>query len=116
MTSERIIEVLELYERELQPIAAGYDGMQRLGLTGPASDRVYLKVKHLLEMIPKIRGFVSCDAETSPDRRNALREKAFRWLGFMQGALWALELHEIDELRRHNMPPDAPFVPDGSAQ
>lgn len=31
-------------------------------------------------------------------------EKAFRWLGFVQGWLWATERRTIDVLRRDNMP------------
>jgi hypothetical protein len=32
-------------------------------------------------------------------------EKACRWLGFIQGALWADGVYSIEELKRHNMPP-----------
>ncbi len=28
--------------------------------------------------------------------------KVFRWLGFVQGVFWALEIYTIDELKRHN--------------
>jgi hypothetical protein len=31
-------------------------------------------------------------------------EKAFRWLGFIQGWLWARGLYSIDELKEHNKP------------
>src|SRR5260370_41015983 len=34
-------------------------------------------------------------------------EKKFRWLGFIQGAMWVLDVSSIDELKRMNMPPDA---------
>ena len=36
-------------------------------------------------------------------------EKAFRWLGFIQGAMWVLELRTVDEMRRDNAPPDEEF-------
>lgn len=29
-------------------------------------------------------------------------DKAFRWLGFIQGALWAQKIYTIDELKTHN--------------
>lgn len=29
-------------------------------------------------------------------------EKAFRWIGFVQGVLWAHKIYSIDELREHN--------------
>ncbi len=35
--------------------------------------------------------------------------KVFRWLGFMQGVLWTLNVYTIDELRRHNMPEGTEF-------
>ncbi|RJO60011.1 hypothetical protein C4544_06605 [candidate division WS5 bacterium] len=31
-------------------------------------------------------------------------EKAGRWLGFIQGTLWALNIYSIDEMRDHNRP------------
>ena len=36
-------------------------------------------------------------------------EKALRWLGFLQGALWALGLQSIEESKRHNMPEGVSF-------
>jgi len=34
------------------------------------------------------------------------REKVLRWLGFLQGALWAARLLTIDELKAQNRPDD----------
>jgi len=31
-------------------------------------------------------------------------EKAFRWLGFVQGCLWSCRVYTVDQLKRHNMP------------
>lgn len=31
-------------------------------------------------------------------------EKAMRWLGFMQGAMWALGVYTIEELKNHSRP------------
>jgi hypothetical protein len=31
-------------------------------------------------------------------------EKKMRWLGFVQGALWMLGVHSVEELKQHNMP------------
>jgi hypothetical protein len=31
-------------------------------------------------------------------------EKAMRWLGFLQGALWALGFYSLDELKNHSRP------------
>jgi hypothetical protein len=35
-------------------------------------------------------------------------EKKFRWLGFIQGALWADGLCDIDDLKRMNAPQEKP--------
>jgi hypothetical protein len=34
------------------------------------------------------------------------REKSMRWLGFVQGFLWAMHVATIDELKSVNRPPD----------
>lgn len=31
-------------------------------------------------------------------------EKAMRWLGFMQGALWSIDIFSLDELKDHSRP------------
>jgi methionine salvage enolase-phosphatase E1 len=31
-------------------------------------------------------------------------EKAMRWLGFVQGTIWASGFNTIEQLKRHNMP------------
>lgn len=36
-------------------------------------------------------------------------EKAMRWLGFLQGVEWALNLVTLEELKRMNMPPEEQF-------
>jgi hypothetical protein len=35
-------------------------------------------------------------------------DKVFRWLGFMQGVLWTLDVYTLDELKAHNMPDGPP--------
>lgn len=31
-------------------------------------------------------------------------DKAFRWLGFVQGVLWTLRIYTLDELKNHSRP------------
>lgn len=78
MTNEKILDVLNIYEARL-----------RLS-EGPF-------VEHLREMIPKVRVFIE----------EGRRDKVFRWLGFMQGAMWMLGIYSIDEMKAHNAPPGA---------
>lgn len=54
-----------------------------------------VKVEHMLWMI--------AEALSWPADR---LEKKFRWLGFIQGGLWADGLASIDELKKMNMPTD----------
>jgi len=43
------------------------------------------------------------------------REKAMRWLGFIQGAItWGLELCEIDDLKDMNRPDESSFDGEGT--
>ncbi len=46
---------------------------------------------------------------TMPDQMETMldhqqTEKAMRWLGFMQGVLWARGVYTLNELRKHNAP------------
>lgn len=38
-------------------------------------------------------------------------EKKFRWLGFVQGALWDMGIQTIEEAKRQNMPAGEEFQP-----
>lgn len=38
--------------------------------------------------------------------REGRHEKAFRWLGFVQGALWSMDLATVKELKNINRPSD----------
>lgn len=57
------------------------------------------QLTHAAGMIPRIREFV----------REGRREKAMRWLGFVQGVLWCVGRYTIDELKSHNAP-DGPWA------
>jgi len=50
---------------------------------------------HLNTMIPKME-------EMSEKNDYVTREKLMRWIGFMQGVLWAQGAFTIDELREMN--------------
>lgn len=85
MTAEKIQKVLDIYERRLLK-----DERERGLKDGP---------NHVLEMIPLTREFVI----------HGRTEKAFRWLGFMQGVLWMSGYYTIDEMKQHNMPEGETF-------
>lgn len=96
MTPDKILEVVGLYETMLQrhgdaPARIGPDSISQSDVR-----RYSTKRAHLLTMPPRIREFVAAGRT----------EKAFRWLGFIQGALWADGYYSVDELAEHNRPAD----------
>ena len=60
-------------------------------------EETYSEPNHLLTMIPKME-------EMAEHNDYATREKLMRWIGFMQGTLWAWgdTNHTIDDFRAMN--------------
>lgn len=82
MTDARILKVLERYALDL-PHDITWDSEWGNG-----------KLSHCYGMIPQIREFLA----------DGRREKAFRWLGFMQGVFYAEGIYTIEEMAEHNRP------------
>lgn len=51
-------------------------------------------LRHLETMIPKAIDFF----------QHNRREKGFRWLGFIQGVLWAEGIYTVAQMKDHNRP------------
>ena len=88
MTKEKITEVLTLYESELAK--RGVDDPTRITDHGVLT-RIAME-RHLAWMCGEARKFVEADRI----------EKAMRWLGFVQGAMWTMGLRSIEEMRLDN--------------
>jgi len=58
-------------------------------------ERAYSQDHHLHTMIPKME-------EMAEHNDYATREKLMRWIGFMQGALWADCYFTVDDFRAMN--------------
>lgn len=93
MTNKKISQLLDGYEAKLLQLRDAHPsgrepwwGYQQI----PGTD----KMVHVLEMIPKMRKFLE----------EGRREKAFRWLGFLQCVFWMLNIYTIDELASHSRP------------
>ena len=86
MTDEKIREVLDSYEE--------YTGGEYWSATEWRHE-----MAHLHQMIPQMRVFLT----------DGRREKVMRWLGFMQGAFWAIGVFTIEDLMAHNKPEDEEF-------
>jgi len=89
MTGEKVLEVIAFYRSEFEARRVGpekhpYDSL-------PADDAAALR--HCHQMLDRMEEFV----------REGHMDKAFRWLGFLQGVLWRCGVFTLDELRHHNM-------------
>ena len=91
MTPEKMLEVIEVYrklfvERGVGKIDYPHDELLDSEVHG---------LEHCHGMLDKMDAFV----------REGRREKAFRWLGFIQGVLWAKRIFPLAELMDHNRSP-----------
>ncbi len=83
--------------------------MQRvIALYREEFDRLGVKKKdfpHFEKLIEPWRGLEHCYAMLDKMERfleEGEIEKAFRWLGFIQGYLWSCGIYRLDELMKHN--------------
>lgn len=88
MTEQRIVEAVSIYASKLAEL--GYQPERNVEATSFAR-----RMRHIAWMCVAVKAMVENDDQI---------EKAFRWLGFIQGALWSAELYSIEELRQHNKP------------
>ena len=87
MTEKRILDAIKAYKVRM----ADYPPFRmRDDVKSPSWDRRC----HLHWMCDQIPGFL----------KEGRREKVMRWLGFIQGTLWALDEYTIEEMKHHNMP------------
>jgi hypothetical protein len=94
VTDDKIREALDRYERV---IVDRYDY--------PSSSGVPPALAHALTMIPKMREMIVTtesimdNSATPLEDAIPVREKLMRWLGFLQGVLFAFGVYTIDEMR-----------------
>lgn len=90
MTNQKIREVIRIYRMMFME--------RRVGIADYPHDRLLCHdvegLEHCHGMLAKIETFLD----------EGRREKAFRWLGFLQGFLWAVRVYTLDELCSHNRP------------
>ena len=84
MTDDKCSEVLDRYEARLK---RAFPDDQ------PHTSRIK-RCNHLLRMIPQMRLYLV----------DGRREKFMRWLGFLQGSLWMLDIYSIEEMMEYNRP------------
>jgi len=98
MTKEKMIKVLDLYEKfldnkyKIKPLK--YEDNH------PNETE---SVSHMKAMIPEMREFIKEDTGLLYDMELVKTfGKVNRWFGFMQGILWRDGYYSLDELRSHN--------------
>lgn len=90
MTPENISEVIDVYKKFFadmgtEPIKYPHEKIL---------NDTFLSLSHCYGMLDDIEGFI----------KNDQIEKAFRWLGFIQGILWSTQKFSLTELKNHNRP------------
>jgi len=91
MTEEKIREAISLYRKKFVEMnivkeTCGLDSF-------PGSFKASLASCHAI--LDEVENFLE---EGSREKL----EKAFRWLGFIQGCLWSAGVYTINDLREHN--------------
>jgi hypothetical protein len=90
MDKNKIKEVSYMYEKFLKDkgcVSKKYDSETKL--IQPSEQEA---LSHILYMIEEIKKFI---------KENRV-EKAFRWLGFIQGLLWSYGIISLETLKEHN--------------
>ncbi len=90
MTVDKVLEVIEIYRKRFEKMGidkADYPHDELL-------ENTYMGLEHCYSMLDKMVEFV----------REGRMEKAFRWLGFIQGILWVEQEYTLTDLQNHNRP------------
>ena len=93
MTKEKVLEAISIYRERFG----------QMGITKKDFNHVLLMpgamhaLQHCYGMLDEMEIFV---AEGRID-------KVFRWLGFVQGVLWAYGYYSLENLKNHNRPDQA---------
>ncbi|PIP55763.1 MAG: hypothetical protein COX06_01695 [Candidatus Zambryskibacteria bacterium CG22_combo_CG10-13_8_21_14_all_42_17] len=93
MDGNKVLDVIALYRQKLEKVTVNEISHPYQALL-PNKDVRKRALLYCYNMLSKIEGFV---AENRMD-------KVFRWLGFIQGVLWVLQVFSLDDLKNHNRP------------
>jgi hypothetical protein len=86
MTKDKIRKVIDRYQPKLEGLLKSFAWEENA------------KLAHGLHMCKEIRKFLD-------DENSEKLDKAFRWLGFLQGVLWCEGIYTITEMASHNRTP-----------
>jgi len=102
MTKEKVMRVFEFYASRLQLARPGtpahqFDDVKAAGFQ-PWQMQEFSELAHLNFMCSEGQKLIE----------EGRTEKAMRWLGFLQGVLWARGFYSLDDLKNHSRP-DGPI-------
>ena len=100
MTREHLKRVLQDYDQHLSDL---WPGLVEEQLTRPETESKATTISHGWK-VAHLK-FMCIEAQTFVDQNRI--EKAMRWLGFLQGALWSHNHFSLEELKNHSKPPAA---------
>lgn len=95
MTGKKIKEVIDIYRERFKTIGL-IEPMEMDHDTLYDTSYYFKPLQHAHSMLNKIDAFVD----------DGRIDKAFRWLGFLQGVLWCKGWYTLNELKNHNRPSD----------
>lgn len=90
MNRERLINVLAIYEHKFELLKVLPERRPNGDINQPHEERL----SHVAWMVEEAKKLAN----------QGKIEKANRWLGFIQGFLWAKKFFTIEELKDHNRP------------
>jgi hypothetical protein len=90
MTGEKVSAVIAMYRRMFDELA----NVPAQKCSHDGTPDALAALSHCFAMLDEVDAFI----------REGRIEKAFRWLGFIQGCLWTSGVYSIEELKAHNMP------------
>lgn len=93
MDASKTLEVICIYRRKLESLNISKDRYPIEKLL-PLFFRKRKALAHCHQMLDQMEEFVI----------HGRMEKAFRWLGFVQGVLWTYRISPVLELKNHNRP------------
>ena len=90
MDSEKVLEVMGIYRDFFVKNGTKKKDFSHFDKPGNRTEIL----EHCHGMLDKMEQFV----------KEGRMDKAFRWLGFVQGCLWATGKYRLEDLKNHNRP------------
>lgn len=100
MDAKKVLEVLDTYDAKFLGVATVIGPNFKPERCDPQTKYQHItnedwtKLRHTWWAVQQCREFVDAGR----------MEKAFRWLGFIQGAMWSAGIYSVEDMANHNKP------------